>query len=367
MSKERDHDGDREPKRTSGRSSDRPPKRPKRDAAPAPVTRCEAPADAARPARVRAVDRARVRTTPARSRASRVRVDDEARPLATGASVVEFVDALPRQLAGADFRAVVHAWARAWSSDRTVLFGFGAHLVKVGLAPIVIDLMERGAISALMMNGAGCVHDLELSMLGHTSEDVAAGLEDGSFGMAAETAERLNAAIGRAHAEGRGMGAAIGADILSSGDRHRDRSVLAAAARLGVPVTVHVAVGTDIHHMHAGADGGALGATSHRDFETLTGIVAGLSRGMVFNVGSAVILPEVFLKALALARNLGHRPRGFSSVNLDFIRGYRPETNVVDRPTRGSGRGYSLVGHHELMLPLLAAAVKEAHAGRLGA
>ncbi len=320
---------------------------------------------AARPARTRAIDRAKVRTVRARSRRSRVKVSDEARPLAPGASVADLVSSLPDQLAGAELRAVVRAWARAWRDERTVLFGFGAHLVKVGLAPIVIDLMERGAINALMMNGAGCVHDLELSMLGHTSEDVAAGLEDGSFGMAGETAARLNEAIARGHRDGLGMGEAIGADILVSADRHRDRSVLAAARRLGLPVTVHVAVGTDIHHMHSGADGAALGATSHRDFELLTGVVAGLSRGVFFNVGSAVVLPEVFLKSLALARNLGHRVRDFTTVNLDFIRHYRPETNVVDRPTRGSGRGYSLVGHHELMLPLLAAAVGEARAGRL--
>jgi deoxyhypusine synthase len=294
-----------------------------------------------------------------------VKVQDEAQPLEPGASLVDFVEALPRQLAGAEFRAVVRAWQRAWAGDRTVLFGFGAHLVKVGLAPIVIDLMERGAIGALMMNGAGCVHDLELSMLGHTSEDVAAGIDDGSFGMGRETAERLDASIARAHAEGLGMGEAIGADILASRDRHRGRSVLAAAARLGVPVTVHVAVGTDIHHMHASANGAALGAASHRDFEKLTGVVAGLAKGVFFNVGSAVILPEVFLKALTLARNLGHRPRAFTTVNLDFIRHYRPETNVVDRPTREAGRGHSIVGHHELMLPLLAAAVVEAHAGRL--
>ncbi len=322
-------------------------------------------ARAARPARMRAIDRAKVRTVRASRRPSRVKVRDEATPLPTGASVVDLVESLPDQLAGAELRAVVRAWARAWQSERTVLFGFGAHLVKVGLAPIVIDLMERGAINALMMNGAGCVHDLELSMLGQTSEDVAAGLEDGSFGMAGETAARLNDAIARGHRDGLGMGEAIGADILASQDRHRDRSVLAAAARLGIPLTVHVAVGTDIHHMHEGADGAALGATSYRDFERLTRVVAGLSRGVFFNVGSAVILPEVFLKALALARNLGHAVRDVTTVNLDFIRHYRPETNVVDRPTRGSGRGHSLVGHHELMLPLLAAAVGEAHAGRL--
>lgn len=328
-------------------------------------TRARAKADAPRPARVRSIDRSKVRTVVARTGSSRVKVADEARPLAPGASVAEFIDALPDQLAGRELRAAIRAWSRAWAADRTVLFGFGAHLVKVGLAPLVIDLMERGAVNALMMNGAGCVHDLELSMLGHTSEDVAAGLDDGSFGMAGDTAARLNAAIARGARDRLGMGEAIASDILESRDPHRDRSVLAAAARLGVPVTVHVAVGTDVHHMHPGADGAALGATSHRDFERLTGIVAGLSKGVFFNVGSAVILPEVFLKALALARNLGYRIRDVTTVNLDFVRQYRPETNVVDRPTRSSGRGISLVGHHELMLPLLAAAVSEARAGRL--
>jgi len=229
----------------------------------------------------------------------------------------------------------------------------------------VIDLMERGAINALMMNGAGCVHDLELSMLGHTSENVAEGLADGSFGMAEETGRRLNEAIARGHAEGVGMGEAVGRDILESADPHLARSVLATAARLGVPVSVHAAIGSDIHHMHPGADGAALGATSHRDFERLAGVVAGMSRGVCFNVGSAVILPVVFLKALTLARNLGHEVGGLTTVNLDFIRQYRPETNVVDRPVRDSGRGYSLTGHHEIMWPLLVAAMHEARAGRL--
>jgi deoxyhypusine synthase len=318
-----------------------------------------------RPPRFHAIDRKNVETVPAGERKSRVHVRDEGRSVAAGASVAELIDSLPDQLAGADFRAVIRAWSTAWQEDRTVLFGFGAHLIKVGLAPLVIDLMERGAINALMMNGAGCVHDLELSMLGHTSEDVAAGIDDGSFGMAAEPTRRLNEAIARGHADGLGMGEAVGRDILESADPYKDRSVLANAHRLGLPVTVHVAIGTDIHHMHAEADGAAMGATSQRDFDRLTGIVAALDHGVLFNVGSAVILPEVFLKALTLARNLGHPVSDITTVNLDFLRHYRPRVNVVERPTQSSGSGYALVGHHELMLPLLAAGVLEARAGRL--
>jgi hypothetical protein len=218
------------------------------------------------------------------------------------------------------------------------------------------------------MNGAGCVHDLELAMIGQTSEDVAEALDEGSFGMAGDTAECLNRAIGAGAADGIGMGEAIGREIETGRYRHKERSILAAATRAGIPVTVHVAIGTDIHHMHPGADGAALGATSYRDFETLTGLVATLEGGVYLNVGSAVILPEVFLKALSLARNLGHKARRFTTVNLDFIRHYRPQVNVVERPTRLGGKGISLVGQHEVLVPLLAAGVIEAReaAGRDG-
>jgi deoxyhypusine synthase len=308
----------------------------------------------------RPIDRSKVRTTPARRRPSKVHLRDEARPHQPGASFAEFLDGLPRLLGAAELRAAIQAWVRATEQQRTVLFGFGAHLVKVGLAPVVVDLLERRAIDGLMMNGAGCVHDLELAMMGRTSEEVAEALDDGSFGMARETSARLNAAIARGAESGLGMGEAIGREILGGRYPHKDRSVLAAAARLGVPVTVHVAVGSDIHHMHASADGAALGATSYRDFETLSGLVATLEGGVVFNVGSAVILPEVFLKALALARNLGHRVRRFTAVNLDFVRQYRPTVNVVERPTRLGGRGITLIGHHEITLPLLAAGYIEA-------
>jgi hypothetical protein len=313
------------------------------------------------PRRPRPIDRSKVRTVPAKRRPSKVAVRDEARPHRAGASLVSFLDGLPDILGAADLRAAIDAWARAWRGDRTVLFGFGAHLIKVGLAPVVVDLLERGAITGVMMNGAGCVHDLELAMMGRTSEDVADALDDGTFGMARETAEALNAAICRGYEQGLGMGAAIGGAIAASDYPHRDRSVLAAASRLGIPVTVHVAIGSDIHHMHPSADGAALGATSYRDFETLASLVATLARGVVFNVGSAVILPEVFLKALALARNLGYPADRFTAVDLDFIRHYRPSVNVVERPTRKGGRGISLVGQHEILLPLLAAGVIEAH------
>lgn len=316
------------------------------------------------PRRPRPIDRQKVNTVSARRRQSKVRTREEATPHGAGNSFARFLAGLPDILGAADLREVIAAWSKAWKADRTVLFGFGAHLVKVGLAPVVVDLMERGAITALMTNGAGCVHDLELAVMGRTSEDVAASLDDGTFGMAGETAERLNGAIARGAAEGWGMGEAIGRDILEGDSAHRDRSVLATAVRLGIPVTVHAAIGTDIHHMHPGADGAALGATSFRDFETLAGVVAGLEGGVVFNVGSAVILPEVFLKAIALARNLGYRVDRFTAVNCDFMRHYRPTVNVVERPTARGGRGLSLVGHHEILVPLLAAGVIEAQAAQ---
>jgi hypothetical protein len=253
----------------------------------------------------------------------------------------------------------IDATARAHARRKTILWGFGAHVIKVGLAPLVVDLLERGFVSGMMLNGAGCVHDLELAMMGRTSEDVAEALDEGSFGMARETAEPLNRAIAAGAAEGLGMGSAIGREILESRYPHKERSILATAVRLGVPVTVHVAIGSDIHHMHPSADGAALGATSYRDFETLTALVGTLQGGVFFNVGSAVILPEVFLKALALARNLGRGVRRFTTVDLDFIRQYRPRVNVVERPTRLGGSGLALTGHHEILLPLLAAGLVE--------
>jgi len=313
------------------------------------------------------IDRTRVRTVSARARKSKVRTQEEAKPHRAGAAFRVFLAGLPDILAARDLRAVIAASARAARGDKLLLWGFGAHLIKVGLAPVLVDLMRRGLVGGVLMNGAGCVHDLELAGMGRTSEDVAPSLDDGSFGMARETAEALNSAIAAGHAAGLGMGEAVGRAILNGRFPHKDRSVLATAARLAIPVTVHVAIGTDIHHMHPSADGAALGATSHRDFELLTRLVAALEGGVLFNIGSAVILPEVFLKALALARNLGHRVNRFTTVNLDFIRQYRPSVNVVERPTRKGGRGYTLIGHHEILVPLVAAGLIEAVAARRGA
>lgn len=310
------------------------------------------------------IDRTKVRTVPARRRPSKVHTSDEARPHRPGARVRDFLDGLPALLGAADLRVAIAAADAARRANRTLLWGFGAHVIKVGLAPIIVDLMKRGFVSGILLNGACCVHDLELAMMGQTSEDVASALDDGTFGMARETAEQLNGAIVRGARDGIGMGAAVGREIAGGRYPEKRRSILATAFRLGIPVTVHAAIGADIHHMHPSADGAALGATSHRDFETLAGLVATLERGVYFNVGSAVILPEVFLKALALARNLGHRVERITTVNLDFLRHYRPTLNVVERPTRLGGRGISLIGHHEILVPLLAAGLVEAQAAR---
>ena len=299
-----------------------------------------------------------VRTYPLESRRSKARVEDFARVVDRGATVASFVDALPDILAGADFKAVVRAIAAARQSDGGIVWGLGAHVIKVGLAPVVIDLMARGFVSAIAMNGAAVIHDFEVALVGGTSEDVDESLGPGRFGMAEETGVLLNTAINDGVAAGLGIGQSVARFLADRQPSHARASVLAAAARLQVPVTVHVAVGTDVIHMHPAASGAALGEGSLRDFRYFVSNVARLERGVFLNCGSAVVLPEVFLKAVALARNRGLALAQLTTVNLDFIRGYRPQTNVVSRPTAGTGRGYSLVGHHEIMIPLLAAALK---------
>jgi hypothetical protein len=254
---------------------------------------------------------------------------------------------------------VAAAWAKARRDGRQVLIGMGAHPIKVGLNPVLIDLMRRGLITGLAVNGAGIVHDAEIAMVGRTSEDVEEVLGCGRFGMARETGEFLNAAISWGADQGLGLGEAVGRRLLAVDFPHKDLSLLAAAAELQLPLTVHVAVGTDIIHLHPSVDPEALGATTHRDFRLFAALVSELSEGVYLNLGSAVIMPEVFLKALTLARNLGHQVEPLTTVNLDFIQHYRPLTNVVRRPTHGTGRGYALTGHHELLLPLLAAMVIE--------
>jgi hypothetical protein len=304
------------------------------------------------------LDLSGVRTYPLAERKSKVALADFARPLPPGASLADFLGSLPRILAGAALRELAAEMRRARERDRPLLWGLGAHVLKVGLSPLLIDLMERRFVTGLAMNGAGIVHDFELAVAGHTSEDVAESLGSGAFGMARETGEEINRAIGEGDRQGLGMGAALGRYLLRRRPPHLEVSLLAAASRLGVPATVHVAIGTDIIHMHPACDPAALGRTTHLDFRTFAALVARLGGGGVYlNVGSAVLLPEVFLKAVTLARNLGHELSDFATANLDFIQSYRPSANVVQRPTRGTGRGYSLTGHHEILVPLLVAAL----------
>ena len=235
----------------------------------------------------------------------------------------------------------------------------GAHPIKVGLNPVLLDWMEKDILKGLAMNGAGAIHDLELAMVGHTSEEVDEELSRGTFGMVKETHETINLAIQEGARDGIGIGQALGRKILKENFKFKDLSLLAAGHRLGIPVTVHVAIGTDITHMGPFADGAAIGKGSLQDFHTFASLVSRLQKGVYINLGSAVILPEVFLKALALARNLGYPVSNLTTVNMDFIHHYRPSVNVVKRPTLKGGKGYTLIGHHEIMFPLLAAAVLE--------
>jgi hypothetical protein len=306
-----------------------------------------------------AFDLSGVRTYPLAERASKVTVTDFARPYRRGDGIGGFVDRLPRLLAGGDFRAVVEGVLTARRNDRAIVWGIGAHVLKTGLSPIVIDLMRRGVVSALATNGAGLIHDFEIALAGSTSEDVDAALGPGQFGMAHETGTEINEAIREGVGRGLGIGQAVGRYLLQRSPSHVQHSLLATAASLEIPVTVHVAVGTDIIHMHPHASGAAIGEGSLRDFHYFASCVARLANGVYLNCGSAVVLPEVFLKAVALARNAGHSLEGLITVNLDFLRHYRPQVNVVSRPTVGVGRGYALTGHHELLIPLLAAALVE--------
>ncbi len=301
-----------------------------------------------------------MRTYPLARRKSKVRLKDFARPLRKGGSVADFLGSLPRILAGETLRALAADLRRARARRKPIVWGLGGHVLKVGLSPLLIDLMDRGFVTGIALNGAGVVHDFELAVAGQTSEDVAEGLAAGAFGMARETGEEINQAVVDGQRDGLGLGAAMGRYLTERRARHVGVSLLAAAWQRGLPATVHVALGTDIVHMHPACDPGAIGRATHLDFRILAAEVAALGGGGVYlNVGSAVLLPEVFLKAVTLARNLGHDLRDFATANLDFIQSYRPNVNVVQRPTKGVGRGYSLTGHHEILVPLLAAALIE--------
>jgi hypothetical protein len=297
-------------------------------------------------------------TYPLRSRASKVRVSEFAKIVRPSASVSRFVESLPDFLAAKNLRELRATMTKARSGEKALIWALGAHVIKVGLSPVLVDLMKNGWISALAFNGAGIIHDFELAFAGATSEDVESQIKAGRFGMARETGERLNEAILRGGREGLGLGESVGRMIADSDFPFKKWSLLGTAYHLNIPATVHVAIGTDIIHMHPRASGEALGATSLKDFFRLAGIVRGLNGGGVFlNIGSAVLLPEVFLKAVALVRNQGLPLDGFSTAVFDFLYQYRPAQNVVKRPLGKKGKGYYFVGPHEILIPLLAAAL----------
>jgi hypothetical protein len=303
-----------------------------------------------------------LKTVPIDARGGKVRVEDFARPYKKGDGVNGLIDSLPKILAADSFRGVIQALRRARDQKRALLWGMGGHVVKCGLGDVLIDLMRRGWITGFVMNGAATIHDFEIAIAGQTSEDVEAVLPDGRFGAAEETGREMNVAIVEGNRDGLGMGEALGRSLATlAKPEFAPHSIQCGAYAANVPVTVHVAVGTDTPHTHPAADGSAIGAATHRDFRLLCSLVRGLDRGGVYlNIGSAVVLPEVFLKAVSVVRNLGYPLADFTTVNFDFLQHYRPTANVVKRPHAGSGgQGFAITGHHEIMIPMLAAALIE--------
>ena len=313
--------------------------------------------------KIRPLDPARAKTRRLSQLSRLVRREQFASAVSSGGSIREFIDSLPDALAARDLRALAREIARAHRTQRLFLLMMGAHPIKVGLGPLIAGLIRDRIIGALATNGAAIIHDFELAYAGRTSEDVGEGLETGEFGMAEETGAFLGHAAKLAASEGMGLGEVVGREVVRAKLKYREGSVFAAAYESGMQATVHVTIGGDIIHMHPAADGAAIGAATMADFHRLASVIAGLSRGVVVNLGSAVVMPEVFLKALNLARNLGARVTGFTAADMDFIRQYRPRMNVVERPTSRGGRQILLTGHHEIMFPLLIAAVREQLAG----
>lgn len=309
------------------------------------------------------LDLSGLKTISLAERGGKVKQSDFARPFTPGSGISGWLDTLPRILAGDAFRDVVDALAEARRNGKPILWGMGGHVIKCGLAPVLIDLMRRGFATGFAMNGSASIHDFEIALAGQTSEDVEAVLPDGRFGAAEETGREWNLAVSADMGLGESLGKAL--DSLAP-QAHAPASLLLQAWRARVPVTVHVAIGTDTPHTHPATNPAVLGAATHRDLRLFCALVADLNDGGVYvNAGSAVILPEVFLKAVSCVRNLGHELRSFSTVNMDFLQHYRPRVNVVERPHLGKnraqagGRGYALTGHHEIMIPLLAAALIE--------
>jgi hypothetical protein len=305
-----------------------------------------------------ALDFSKIRTYPVAERCNKVVLESFAKPHKLGSSFSTFLENLPAFLAADDLRSIVRDLAEARRNGRPVVLMMGAHPIKVGLNPIIIDSLRSGIVTAVALNGAGAIHDFELCFQGETSEDVQRGLNDGSFGMAEETGYMMNQAFREGSKAGKGAGEALGAATTNFPNRHL--SILATAYELKIPVTVHIAIGTDIIHQHPHCEGAALGSCSYSDFQLFAAVLAQLEGGSVLNVGSAVILPEVFLKALTIARNLGNRVEKFTTATFDMTRHYRPTENVQRRPTALGGKGYYLIGHHEINIPLIFAAVKEA-------
>ncbi|HJU56238.1 MAG TPA: hypothetical protein VJ715_16770 [Pyrinomonadaceae bacterium] len=308
---------------------------------------------------VRPLDLDGVNTYPLASRPSKVTVEDFARPAGVESSLADFLDSLPDILAARSLRALAARVRRARSLSKPIIWGLGGHVIKTGMSPVIIDLMRRGFVSAVAANGSVLVHDAEVAMVGSTSEDVDATLGAGAFGGADETGKLLNDAAREGARTGTGLGEALGRLLVERDPPHKDFSLLCAAYEARVPFTAHVTIGADIAHFHPTADGAALGQTTHTDFRLLAEMVRRMDGGGVYlNVGSAVVLPEIFLKAVTLVRNLGHTLSDLTTANLDFIQSYRPLTNVVRRPVAdGAGQGYSITGHHELTIPLLAACI----------
>lgn len=313
--------------------------------------------------RIRPVDFSGLKTIPLKARGGKVRVEDFALPYEKGTGVSGWLDSLPKILAGNSIRSAVEALVRARAARKPIIWGMGGHVIKCGLAPVLVDLMRRGYATAFALNGSAAIHDFEIALAGHTSEDVEAVLPDGRFGSAEETGREMNQAITCGEREGLGIGEALGRSAERLADpRFSGHSLLVQAYRNCTPVTVHVAIGTDTMHTHPAVDPGAIGSCSHRDFRLFCSMVAELNGGGVYlNVGSAVVLPEVFLKAVSALRNLGHPLAGFTTLNFDFLQHYRPKVNVVERPhAHAGGQGFAITGHHEIMVPLLAAALIEA-------
>jgi len=305
------------------------------------------------------IDLKRVRTYLIEKRKNKVKIVDFAKPGKEKATFADFIDSLPFILAGKNFRQITQAIVSAYNKKRPVILAMGAHVIKCGLSPILIDLMKRGVVTAVALNGAGAIHDFEIGLIGETSEDVASGLDTGRFGMAEETGKLMNQAINESKEPELGMGYILGKKLIEMKAPYEKFSILAAGIKLDIPLTVHVAIGTDVIHMHPEANGAIIGEKTFNDFRIFTSVITNLEGGVYLNIGSAVVLPEVFLKALTIARNLGHKVENFTAVNLDMYEHYRPLQNVVIRPTSKGGKGYTLLGQHEILIPLLSQAVIE--------